>query len=73
MPNPMNSSIDGVKVRFAAARFLRFLPLTILLIAFMGCAQSPQVATNTLLDSQEKSFIVIGYSTSYAWPICYRI
>ena len=55
-------------MKFAEARFWRVLPLTVLLIVFVGCTQSPQVATNTLLDGQEKSFIIIGYSTSYAWP-----
>jgi len=32
-------------------------------IQLSGCA-----TTRTLLDGREKSFVVVGYSTSYAWP-----
>lgn len=30
-----------------------------------GCAAANR---NTLLDGDEKSFVIVGYSTSYAWP-----
>ena len=36
----------------------------ILMISPMvGCA-----ASGTMLDGREKSFLIVGYSTSYAWP-----
>lgn len=34
-----------------------------LFLSLTGCATA-----KTLLDGREKSFIVVGYSTSYAWP-----
>ncbi|MCH7871992.1 MAG: hypothetical protein IID33_09870 [Planctomycetes bacterium] len=47
-----------VKCRAAIASLVLTLSL-----ALTGCA-----TTKTLLDGREKSFIVVGYSTSYAWP-----
>lgn len=37
--------------------------LSMLGVLLTGCATS-----GTLLDGREKSFVIVGYSTSYAWP-----
>ncbi len=42
---------------------------TVLLAAAVGLLGGCAAASrNTLLDGDEKSFVIVGYSTSYAWP-----
>jgi hypothetical protein len=42
--------------------------ISVLLTAQISCGKSSQTTHPTLLDGDDKSFVIVGYSTSYAWP-----
>ncbi|MFQ5636438.1 MAG: hypothetical protein ACE5IR_00405 [bacterium] len=46
-----------------------WLVVPALFFSFLSCQQSSNKKhPSTLLDGREKSFVIVGYSTSYAWP-----
>ncbi len=47
---------------------IRSLTVTTILTILATVGVSGCATTGSLLDGQEKSFLVVGYSTSYAWP-----